>query len=56
MQLLFLIVLIVLVATIGFWDTIGAILGGIAILALLVAVLVGVAIWSGYRAFGRRRP
>jgi hypothetical protein len=53
MQLLFFIVLIVLIATIGFWDTLGAIVGGVAILALLVVVLAGVAIWSGLRAFRR---
>ncbi len=53
---IFFIVIVLLVATIGFWDTLGAILGGVAILALIVLVLLGLAAWSGYRAFTRNRP
>lgn len=53
---LFLLALIVLVAIFGFWDTLAAILGGVAILAILVVLALAFTGWSGYRAFGRRRP
>lgn len=54
---LFIIGLIVLVAIFGFWDTLGAILGGVAIVAILLIAAAAFTIWSGYRAFrGSRRP
>lgn len=52
---LFVISLIILVAIFGFWDTLGAIVGGVAIVALLLAAAVAFAAWSGYRAFRRPR-
>lgn len=54
---LLIIALVLLVAVFGFWDTLGAILGGAAILILLVLLLGGVAAWSAYRTFAKaRRP
>lgn len=52
---LFLLALIILVAIFGFWDTLGAILGGVAILALLALAAVAFAVWTGYRAFAKGR-
>ncbi len=51
---LFVIALIILVAIFGFWDTLGAILGGVAIVAVLLIAAIAFAAWSGYRAFQRR--
>lgn len=48
MPLLLLLLLIILIAQIGFWDTLSAILGGILMLVLLVLIavaLVGLAGW-----------
>lgn len=52
---LLIIALILLVAIFGFWDTLGAIVGGAAILMLLVLVIAGVAAWSAYRTFARKK-
>lgn len=53
---LFIIALIILVAIFGFWDTLGAILGGVAIVTILLLAVAAFAIWTGYRAFsGARR-
>ena len=51
---LFLIALILLVAIFGFWDTLGAVLGGVAVVLILVLLVAAVAAWSGYRAFRQR--
>lgn len=57
---LFLIALIVLVAIFGFWDTLGAIVGGVAVLIILTLLVGGLAAWAGIRALkqrsGRIRP
>jgi hypothetical protein len=42
--ILLLILLIVLIAQFGFWDTFQAILGGVLMLVLLGALLVGIAV------------
>ena len=52
---LFFVSLILLVAIFGFWDMLAAILGGVAIAAILLVATVGFAGWSGYRAFTTRR-
>ena len=52
---LFVLALIILIAIFGFWDTLGAIVGGVAIVAILLAAAVGFAIWTGYRAFAKPR-
>ncbi|MCC2688417.1 MAG: hypothetical protein K0S21_1220 [Rhizobiaceae bacterium] len=55
MPLLLIIVLVVLIAQIGFWDTLGAVLGAAAMIVLLV-VLVGAAVAiGGYMLFQRVR-
>lgn len=57
MPLLIFLLIVALVATFGFWDTLQAILGGIALmllLALLVAALVAAAGYSAFRRFRRR--
>lgn len=51
---LFLVALIVLVAIFGFWDTLGAIVGGVAVLIILTLLVGGLAAWAGYRALRRR--
>lgn len=51
---LLIIALILLVAVFGFWDTLGAIVGGAAILILLVVVLGGIAAWGAYSHFSNR--
>lgn len=53
MPLLFFILLIILIAQIGFWDTFGAVLGAVAMVALFV--VLGVAVVAvGLFAFARR--
>lgn len=52
---LFVLALIILVAIFGFWDTLGAILGGVAIVGILLVAAAGFALWSGYRAFAKPR-
>ena len=55
MPLLLIVVLVVLIAQIGFWDTLGAVLGAAAMIILLV-VLVGAAVAiGGYMLFQRVR-
>jgi hypothetical protein len=43
MPLLILILIAILIAQIGFWDTLGAVLGATAMMILLVLLIVGVA-------------
>ncbi len=52
---LFIIALVILVAIFGFWDTLGALLGGVAIVALLLVLAAAFAVWSGYRTFSTWR-
>lgn len=47
MPLLLLIVVIVLIAQVGFWDTLGAILGAFAMIALLIVLLAAAAGLAG---------
>jgi hypothetical protein len=42
-RLLFFILLIVLIAQIGFWKTLGAIIGAVAMIALLILLVVAAA-------------
>ena len=48
MPLLLLLLLIILIAQIGFWDTLTAILGGILMLVLLVVIAVAIAGLAGW--------
>lgn len=54
-MLLLIVALILLVAIFGFRDTLGAIVGGAAILMPLVLVIAVVAAWSAYRTFARKK-
>jgi len=58
MPLIILLILILLVAQIGFWDTFEAILGGVLMLVLLFLLLILVGILVARWAWGRvgRRP
>ena len=53
MPLLILLLLVLLIAQIGFWDTLGAILGAVGMVVLLI-VLAGAALALGVRYYWRR--
>ena len=55
MPLLFFILLLILIAQIGFWDTFAAVLGAVGVMLLLIllaALLIGL---TGYYLFRRAR-
>jgi len=52
---LFIIALAALFAAFIFWEVFSAILGGVAIMALILVMLLVVAAYTGYRAFGELR-
>jgi hypothetical protein len=47
MRLLFFILLVVLIAQIGFWNTLGAIVGAVAMVVLLALLAVAVLVIGG---------
>jgi hypothetical protein len=55
MPIILLIVLAVLIAQVGFWDTLGAILGAAAMFVLFIVLLVALAALVGYMLFRRAR-
>jgi uncharacterized membrane protein YkvI len=55
MPIIVIIVLAVLIAQVGFWDTLGAILGAAAMFVLFVLLLVLLAAVAGYVLFRRVR-
>ncbi|MEO8668851.1 MAG: hypothetical protein ABI399_10060 [Bauldia sp.] len=55
MPLLFFILVVVLIAQIGFWKTLGAIVGAAAMFGLLVALAVAVVVCGGLWALSRVR-
>ena len=55
MPILLFIVLVVLIAQIGFWDTFTASLGGVAMLVLFVLLILAVAALLGYILYRRLR-
>ncbi len=55
MPLILFILIIVLIAQVGFWDTLGALLGAVAMIALLVLVAAAIAAVGGYLLFNRVR-
>jgi hypothetical protein len=55
MPILFFILLIVLIATVGFWKTLGAIIGAVAMVVLLVVLIAAVAVVGGFIAAKRMR-
>lgn len=55
MPIVVIIVLAILIAQIGFWDTLGAILGAAAMFVLFILLLVLLAALVGYILFRRVR-
>ena len=57
MPIIFIILLAVLIAQVGFWDTLGAVVGAAAMLVLFVVLSVALAVAGGYLLvrYARRR-
>lgn len=53
MPIIIILILAVLIAQIGFWDTFTAILGGVAMLILFVLLLAALAVVAGLLAYRR---
>lgn len=53
MPLLLFLVLVALIATFGFWDTLAAILGGVAVVFIIVLILAIIAAVLGWRWWKR---
>jgi hypothetical protein len=57
MPILLFIVLVILIAQVGFWDTFAAILGGVAMLVLFVLLAIALLVLTGILLVRRwRRP
>jgi hypothetical protein len=57
MPILLFIILVVLIAQVGFWDTFAAILGGVAMLVVFVLLAVALVVLAGILLVRRlRRP
>jgi hypothetical protein len=57
MPILLFIVLVILIAQLGFWDTFAAILGGVAMLVLFVLLAIALIVLAGILLVRRwRRP
>jgi hypothetical protein len=57
MPILLFIILVILIAQLGFWDTFAAILGGVAMLVLFVLLAVAIIVLAGLLLVRRwRRP
>jgi len=55
MPLVIFLIVVILIAQIGFWDTLSAILGGVAMIVLLVLLLAGLVALGGLLAVRRLR-
>jgi hypothetical protein len=55
MPILIILLLAILIAQIGFWDTLGAILGGIAMVVLLLLILAAIAALATVMLYRRLR-
>jgi hypothetical protein len=55
MPIILLIILIVLIAQVGFWDTLGAVLGAFAMLVLFVLLVAAGLALTAYMLFRRAR-
>jgi hypothetical protein len=55
MPLILFVLIVVLIAHIGFWDTLGAILGAVAMAVLLIGLVAAILALGGYLLFRRRR-
>lgn len=53
MPLLIFLLIVILIAQVGFWDTLSAILGGVLVLVLFLAVLALLVVLAGRYAWGR---
>ncbi len=52
MPLLFFILIVILIAQVGFWNTLGAILGAAAMMVLLAIIIVAVVVIGGFMVVG----
>jgi len=55
MPLILFLIVVILIAQIGFWDTLSAILGGVLMIVLLVLLLAGLLALGGLLALRRLR-
>ena len=55
MPLLLILLLVLLIAQIGFWDTLGAVLGAAAMIVLFILLAVGAIAIAGYVLYRRVR-
>ncbi|HZA66284.1 MAG TPA: hypothetical protein VE592_05000 [Geminicoccaceae bacterium] len=55
MPILIFIVLVILIAQVGFWDTFGAILGGVAMIVLLALLAIALLVLAGMMLLRRMR-
>ncbi len=55
MSLLVFIILVILIAQIGFWDTFAAILGGVAMIVLFVLLALALVALAGFLGWRRLR-
>ena len=55
MPIILLILLVILVAQIGFWDTLGAVLGAVAVIVLFCLVLAGALAVAALLVFRRAK-
>lgn len=53
MPLLIFLLIVILIAQVGFWDTLSAILGGVLVLVLFLAVLALLVVLAGRYAWDR---
>jgi hypothetical protein len=53
--ILLILLIAILIAQIGFWDTLGAILGAIGVLILFILILAAAVALAGYMAYRRVR-
>jgi hypothetical protein len=53
MPILLIVLVAILIAQIGFWDTLGALLGAVFAIALFFVVLIAAVIVAGYLAYRR---
>lgn len=53
MPLLLFLVLVALIATFGFWDTLAAVLGGVAVVLVVALILAVIAAFIGWRWWKR---
>jgi hypothetical protein len=55
MRFLFFVLLVILIAQIGFWKTLGAVLGAAAMLVVLIAIVIAVFAIGGFLIAGSLR-